>query len=185
MSIVLASQSPRRKELLQMIVPEFLVCPADIDESQLPGEPPEQYVLRIARLKAHKISQSNPQAIVIASDTIVTFEQTIYGKPATLAEARATLQTLSGQTHLVYTSVVLQQGEQIEEAFVPTSVTFYPLTEIEISNYLMTKDYQDKAGSYGIQGPAAIFIQSIQGDYYSVMGLPIATVHRLLRKFKH
>ena len=184
MKIILASQSPRRKELLQMVVPEFLIYPADVDESQYPDESPEAYVLRIARLKADKISLQNPEDLVIASDTIVTLDQVIYGKPATENEARQTLQALSGQTHIVYTSVVLQQGNKRKETTIPTKVTFYPLTEEELSNYLMTKDYQDKAGSYGIQGPAATFIQSIEGDYYSVMGLPIASVYRLLQDFR-
>lgn len=163
MDVILASQSPRRKELLAWLVPAFEVRPADIDETPKENEDPLEYVARMAEEKAAVIAASHPDQLVIASDTTVAIGQTILGKPADAQEAEEMLQLLSGKEHLVYTSVVLQKGKHMEKVLSQAAVTFYPLSNDDISQYLSTDDYQDKAGAYGIQGPAGIFVKKSKG----------------------
>lgn len=184
MKIVLASQSPRRKELLGRLVSEFAIQPAAIDETPIMGEDPVTYVQRMAYEKAQAVvEQQTEQTLVIASDTTVVHRQQILGKPVNLADAKATLQSLSGETHQVYTAVVLKSKEREEKILAQAEVTFYPLTEQEIDTYLATGDYQDKAGSYGIQSFAGAFVKEIRGDYYSIVGFPIGAVNQSLKKF--
>lgn len=182
MGLILASQSPRRQELLKKITEDFIVVPADIDESSLSNETPEEYVLRMARQKALTVAKQHPQDQVLGCDTIVVDNQTILGKPHTSEKAYEMLKQLSGHTHQVYTAVCLVMNEKITEKLVPSQVTFFELTEKEITDYVATKEPLDKAGAYGIQGNAALFIKEIKGDYYSIMGLPIAGVYRMLNQ---
>lgn len=181
--MILASQSPRRKELLTRVVSEFKVEPATIDEKKQPQETPEAYVLRMAAEKAAKLSKKYPEELILASDTVVVLENKVLGKPQDEKEAVEMLKALSGKTHEVLTSICLQQGTKKALQVVKCAVTFYPLTLEEIKAYVETKEPFDKAGSYGIQGQGALLIEKINGDYYAVMGLPVATVKRMLASF--
>lgn len=181
--IVLASQSPRRKELLAELIPAFHVQPADIDESVACAETPEEYVQRMAREKAAAVAVHFPAELVIASDTTVVVDQEIFGKPADEADARRMLQKMSGTTHWVHTAVILQKQEKRREKLVSAQVSFSPLTEQMITDYLRTGEYQDKAGGYGIQGAAKVFVEAVQGDFYTIVGFPVNTVAKLLKEF--
>jgi len=183
MNIVLASQSPRRKELLNLIVEEFVVAPADIDETVHEGESPKVYVQRMAREKARVVAEHHPQSLVIGSDTTVVNDGEILGKPSSRAEARQMLRRMSGKTHEVYTSVKLQSVTHSEEFISSAAVTFYELSEADIETYLDREEYADKAGAYGIQGGAALFVKEIKGDYYSIVGFPVGAVSQALKKF--
>jgi septum formation protein len=183
MAIILASQSPRRQELLGRIVSDFDIVPADIDE-QIKGKiTPEAYVQAMAQEKAAYVAEQYPADLVIGCDTIVTIDGEILGKPVSRADAFRMLKKLSGRTHKVYTSVVMKKGAQQNAVTVPAKVVFYELSDEEIEHYLDTLEYQDKAGAYGIQGQGALLIKEIQGDYYAIMGLPVATVYRMLAYF--
>lgn len=184
MAVILASQSPRRKELLQRIVSDFEVVPADINEEVRGFITPMDYVLTMATKKAKYIAAKYPNDLVIGCDTIVAIGKEILGKPASRNEAFQMLKKLSGKQHSVYTSVVLIKEDQESSATVPATVTFYELTDQEINEYLDTKEYTDKAGAYGIQGQGALLVKEIHGDYYAIMGLPIATLNRMLAIFK-
>ncbi|MGN8980930.1 Maf family protein [Enterococcus villorum] len=185
MKVVLASQSPRRKELLGRLLPEFEIHPADIDETPFDEEDPKKYVQRMAAEKAAIVKKRyKPDVLVIASDTTVVFEQEILGKPVDEKEAKAMLQKLSGATHEVYTAVMLTKGTHEEALLTQASVTFYPLTDVDIETYLATGDYADKAGAYGIQSFAGAFVKEIKGDYYSIVGFPIGAVYQALKKIK-
>ncbi|PHL06875.1 Maf family protein [Enterococcus faecium] len=185
MKIVLASQSPRRKELLAHIVSEFEIEPADIDETPFPDEQPVDYVRRMAEEKARTVWEQveKEDHLVIASDTTVVLNQEIMGKPEDLADAEFMLKKLSGETHTVYTAVVLKTKEREERILAEAHVTFYPLTDEEIKRYLETGDYADKAGAYGIQNAASVFVKEISGDYYSIVGFPIGAVNQALKTF--
>ncbi|GCF95777.1 Maf-like protein maf [Enterococcus florum] len=183
MTVILASQSPRRKELLAWLIPEFEVQPADVDEEIKAEHTPKEYVQEMARQKAAVIAAKHPTDLVIASDTVVVLGDTILGKPKDRLDAYEMLSGMSGGSHYVYTAVVLRQNDQIEEALTHAKVTFYPLTEEEIQRYLDTGDYQDKAGAYGIQHQAGVFVQEIEGDYYSIVGFPVGKVNQMLKKF--
>lgn len=184
MTFILASQSPRRKELLQRILPEFKIVPAEIDEKVNEDDTPIEYVQKMAREKAQQIAETHPDEIVIGCDTIVALGHKILGKPVSREDGFNMLSELSGKTHDVYTSVILLKNKQELEKTVLAKVEFYPLTEHDINHYLETNEYVDKAGAYGIQGQGALFVKQIEGDYYSIMGLPIATLYRMLQKFQ-
>lgn len=184
MAVILASQSPRRKELLQRIVPRFDVLPADINEEVKGFVTPLDYVLTMATKKAKCIAAKYPNDLVIGCDTIVAMDNEILGKPADRAEAFQMLKKLSGKKHNVYTSVVLMREDQESSATVSAIVEFYELTDEEINHYLDTEEYPDKAGAYGIQGQGALLVKEIHGDYYAIMGLPIGTLNRMLPVFK-
>ena len=180
--VILASQSPRRQELLQRLVPSFSVQPADIDESMNPEMTPEQAVCDLARRKAQAIAQSHPLSLVIAADTSVVCD-TIFGKPEDEADAARMLRSLSGRAHQVMTAVsVAGDGREKTEVSV-TDVHFRPMSETEIADYIATGEPMDKAGAYGIQGYGSLFIERIEGDYYGVMGLPVCMLHQMLKKF--
>lgn len=184
MAIILASQSPRRKELLRYLVTDFLIEPADVDETIQPSDEPEDYVMRMAQAKAAKIAAHHPADIVIACDTIVVNQGEILGKPVDRKDGYRMLRALSGGVHQVFTALVIRQGGQITTALVPAEVTFFELTDEEIQNYLESGEYADKAGAYGIQGGASLFVKQIVGDYYSIVGFPVGVVNQLLKKFK-
>lgn len=183
MTVILASQSPRRQELLARVLNEFDVIPAEIDETVKAGLTPVEYVLSMANQKAEQIAVKYPEALVIGCDTIVALDEIILGKPISKKHAYDMLKQLSNRTHQVHTSIVLIKGDQRSQATVTTSVTFYELTDEEIDQYLDSSEYQDKAGAYGIQGEGSLLVEKICGDYYAVMGLPIGKLNRMLQAF--
>lgn len=183
MAVILASQSPRRKELLSWLVSDFSVQPADIDEEVKDRYAPKEYVMEMARQKAAVIAEKHPEDLVIASDTIVVWHDQILGKPKSREEAFNMLSGMSSETHLVYTSVVIRRADQIVEQLTFAKVTFYHLSKAEINHYLDSEDYKDKAGAYGIQNGAGVFVEKIEGDYYSIVGFPVGTVNQMLKKF--
>lgn len=179
MQLILASQSPRRKELLKLLKHPFVIRVADIDETMDPAADPAQEVARVSRKKAEAVPRE-PEDIVIAADTIVVLEGTVLGKPADEAQAKAMLAALSGKDHQVMTGVTVLQGDR---ALVHTEITdihFRPLSQREIDRYVATGEPMDKAGAYGIQGGAALFVQWLRGDYYNVMGLPVCKLYEML-----
>lgn len=177
---VLASASPRRRELLQLILPEFIVRPAECDET-CEIQDPRTLVMELARRKCRAaVAVSSPEDVVIAADTLVFLDGQPLGKPRDEQDACAMLRRLSGRTHQVLTAYSLwAKGQEITRC-VQTAVTFFPLTDAEICAYVDTKEPMDKAGSYGIQGKGALLVESIQGDYYNVVGLPVSDLARTL-----
>ncbi|MCQ4864504.1 Maf family protein [Pseudoflavonifractor phocaeensis] len=185
MDIILASQSPRRRELLErMGITRFKTVSPDIDERAFDGLPPEELVRRLSAEKAGAVADRvDDGAIIIAADTVVALDGTVLGKPDDDLEAFKMLSTLSGVRHQVYTGVtVLLGGERFTEHEV-TDVTFRELSEQEIEQYVATGEPMDKAGAYGIQGYGALLIEGISGDYYNVMGLPVCRLGRMLSRF--
>ena len=181
MRIVLASASPRRRELLQTAGVTFTVQVSDAREQIAPGTPPEEAVQQLAAQKAGAVSALYPQDLVIGADTVVALDGMILGKPRDAQDASQMLRALSGRTHAVFTGVCLMQGSRTETFFEKTLVTFYPLTEEEILRYVATGEPMDKAGAYGIQGRGCTLVRGIQGDYCNVVGLPVAALCRRLR----
>jgi septum formation protein len=180
--VILASGSPRRHELLDMIGIAHEVIPANIDESLRNGERPVEHVERLAREKGAAIADRFPNSLVIAADTIVVIDGEVLGKPRDAAEARAMLHRLAGRTHVVFTAVAASLHGRLESAVEEVSVTFLPISDSTIANYVATGEPMDKAGSYGIQGYGATIVQRIDGDFFTVMGLPLARLVALLRR---
>ncbi|MFY7923755.1 MAG: Maf family protein [Gemmatimonas sp.] len=178
--VILASQSPRRRELLAQIGLVHEVRPADIDESVHPGEEPVPHCERLARDKAHTLALQYPDALVIGSDTIVVIDGAILGKPSDAADAMAMLERLSGREHTVYTAVAVARGERALSAVEAVRVQFRALTREQIEAYVRTGEPMDKAGAYGIQGFGATMVARIDGDYFAVMGLPLGRLVELL-----
>ncbi|WP_417520847.1 Maf family protein [Marinobacter sp.] len=179
-SIILASASPRRSELLTQIGVAFSVQPAHIDETPRASESPGDYVERLAREKALAISTDFPGDIVLGSDTSVVLEGAILGKPSDEAEATIMLTRLSGKTHQVMTAIAVTKGEHCESRLVVTDVSFRVLSQGEIAAYVATGEPMDKAGSYGIQGLGGIFVKQLKGSYSAVVGLPLQETAALL-----
>ena len=182
MEIILASQSPRRRELLErMGIRNFRVVSADIDEREEEQLPPEQLVCRLALRKAEAVAEkAHKGAVIIAADTVVSLDGTVLGKPGDKLEAFKMLSTLSGNRHQVYTGLcVIWDGDKRTEYEV-TDVTFRELGEKEIEDYIATGEPMDKAGAYGIQGYGALLVERIEGDYYNVMGLPVCRLGTVL-----
>lgn len=182
--LILASQSPRRQELLRLIAPEFEIFAADVDEYIESGTSPDEAVMGLALKKARTVADLRPDDTVIGADTVVVLDRKILGKPRDNADAAGMLRMLASNTHTVYTGVcIIQNG--IETAFFEaTDVTFTDMTEKEIAAYVETGEPLDKAGAYGIQGAAAPFISGIRGDFYNVMGLPVSTLYRRLQAIR-
>ena len=181
MSFVLASASPRRAELLTAAGFDFDVVPADVEETPRANEVPKTYALRVARAKADLVaSRLAHSRVVLAADTVVVAGDRLMGKPADARDAASMLDALSGRVHDVHTAVVVRSPRGPGEEVVTTSVRFNRLSETEIAWYLSTGEAEGKAGAYGIQGRAARFIDRIDGSWSNVVGLPIATVYRLL-----
>lgn len=176
--LVLASASPRRRQLLEMLGIPFRVEPASVQEIPLPHESPLAYAQRLARDKARAV----PGALVLGADTIVVHEGTILEKPADAADAVRMLMRLQGQRHEVITAICLLAGGVAHEAVDQTTVTFRPATEEFLSRYVATGEPMDKAGSYGIQGYGAALVERIEGDFFGVMGLPVRLVLELLER---
>lgn len=181
--IVLASQSPRRKELLSVITPDFVVDPSSVDENFDTNLTPPEVVEYLSKIKAEEVAKRHPNKIVIGSDTIVVCHNTILGKPVDDHDAFQMLKYLSGQAHNVITGVTIIKNENREVFHSTTKVEFFELTDDEIWSYIKTKEPFDKAGAYGIQGNAAKFIKSIEGDYFTVVGLPIAELYQRLKNY--
>ena len=185
MKIILASQSPRRKELLErMGIQDFETISPNVDESAFHGLPPEELVRRLSAEKAAAVAgKVGEDAIVIAADTVVALEGGVLGKPADELDAFKMLSALSGVRHQVYTGVTVCRGGEKQTAHEVTDVTFRELSEREIEDYISTGEPMDKAGAYGIQGYGALLIQGISGDYYNVMGLPVCRLSGMLARF--
>lgn len=173
--LVLASASPRRRELLLNAGIAFTVRPAEVDETLLPGEDAIAHVRRLASEKARAIGAS-PSDIVLGADTVVSLGGAILGKPASHNEAKLMLKILSGKSHEVHTGICLRYGVRTLVDVATTRVTFLPLAEEDIDDYVRSGEPMDKAGAYGIQGIASRFVQSIEGCYFNVVGLPVSLV---------
>lgn len=184
--IILASQSPRRRQLLAQIgVTDFTVLVPDADESYDSALPPEEIVSSICRKKADaaRLLSDDADAVIIAADTMVFLDGLRLGKPRGEEEAFSMLSALSGRTHHVCTGVTVCRGDRIQTRAETTEVLFRPLSEEEIRSYIRTGDPMDKAGAYGIQGRAALFVTGIRGDFFNVMGLPLHLLGRMLAEF--
>lgn len=179
MQLILASQSPRRRELLGLFRKPFTVRAADIDEAMDPALPARDEVARVSRAKAMAVPREDDD-IVVAADTIVVCDGKVLGKPKDKAHAFGMLSMLSGRTHQVMTGLTVCRGENCVSETVITDVVFRPLTKEEIESYIATGEPMDKAGAYGIQGGAALFAERIDGDYYNVVGLPVCRLGQLL-----
>ena len=180
---ILASASPRRKQLLEQAGYAFEIVVSDADESLPAGITPEKAVRRNAARKAQAVAATNPGAVVLGCDTVVAIDGEILGKPQDEAEAKAMLRRLSGNTHTVYSGVCITDGETETVFAVATDVTFYALSERTIDAYAATKEPMDKAGAYGIQGLGCVLVKEISGDYSNVVGLPLSESARALAAF--
>ncbi len=184
MKLILASGSPRRRELLAQIgLTDFTVHPADVEERIDPNATPAQAVVALATQKAQAVAAQFPEDLVLAADTVVALDGAILGKPKDAHHAAQMLQSLSGRSHLVYTGFALAQGGRLETGYEETAVHFRSLTKGEIAAYVSAGEPMDKAGAYGIQGLGAVFITGIDGDYFNVVGLPLCRVAQALSRF--
>lgn len=181
--LILASGSPRRKELLTQLGFQFSVLKTDVEESQQQGETPFEYVSRLSLDKAMAAVELQPESVVLGSDTIVVCDDKVLEKPDDLAHAKQMLLMLSGREHQVMTAVTVATKEIQETVVVSTDVWFKTLSEQEIERYWQTGEPCDKAGSYGIQGIGGRFVTRIEGSYYAVVGLPLFETDQLLHKF--
>jgi septum formation protein len=181
-NLILASASPRRKELLAVLGYPFTVVPASIEEIPAPGESPEDYVVRTAREKGMEVASRVSHSVILSADTVVTIDGQILGKPADDEEAARMLRKLSGRDHWVYTAVTVvnQRKQESLDGMDRTRVWFKSLTDDQIRDYICRENVLDKAGAYGIQGYAGVYIPKIEGNYFNVMGLPLPLVHELL-----
>ena len=181
MSLVLASRSPRRAELLTQAGYEFVVMPADVDESARVGESPMNLVKRLARKKVAVVAELRPEAVVLGADTVVVDREVMLGKPIDESDAAAMLRRLSGRTHEVLTGVALAAAGQYWDDVMSTQVMFRELDDDDISWYVASGEMFGKAGGYAIQGLASRFVTRIEGSYTNVVGLPISVVDNLLQ----
>ncbi len=180
MSLLLASASPRRAELLAAAGFSFEVVPADVDERLLPGESPEAHVARLSVAKARAVATVDRDVVVVGADTVVVVDGDVLGKPADDAEAAAMLERLSGRVHDVLTGLTVRRGQIERTAVERTAVRFAALSAIDLAWYVASGEPRDKAGAYGVQGLASRFITRVEGSYSNVVGLPVATLCRLL-----
>ena len=178
--VILASQSPRRRELLALVGIPHVVRPADVDETYGAGEEPKAHTERLAREKAAVVAALEPDALVIGSDTIVVVDGEVLGKPRSERHACEMLTRLSGRSHVVLTAVAVQWRGVERSAVEVVGVTFHPLTADAIRAYVATGEPMDKAGAYGIQGFGATIVARVDGDYFAVMGLPLQRLVRLM-----
>ena len=184
MGLILASGSPRRRQLLEQIGLTFVVRSSDVDESVSPGLTPAQVVESLSARKGEAVAaEAAPGDLVLSADTVVSLDGAILGKPRDRAEAEAMLTALSGRTHQVYTGVTLLQDGRRLTGHEVTAVTFRPLSPGEIAAYVSTGEPMDKAGAYGIQGLGALLVERLEGDYFNVMGLPLCRLGEMLAQF--
>ena len=179
--VVLASSSPRRRELLNLIGIAHEVRPANVDESMRPREAPRRHAERLARDKANAVAVRDPDLITIAADTIVVINRKVLGKPVDKDDAARMLAMLSGREHTVITAVAVSRGKKLRSAIEEVKVKFRRLREDEIEAYIATGEPMDKAGAYGIQGYGATIVERVEGDYFAVMGLPLVRLIGLMR----
>ncbi|WP_282192592.1 Maf family protein [Romboutsia ilealis] len=184
MNIILASASPRRKEILENASVKFEVMASCIEELTLDGESPCQMVMRLAFEKGMDIASRKKSDLIISADTIVVIDNTVLGKPENEIEARKMITSLSGRTHQVITGISLINLDNNKKIidYVISNVKFKNLSEEDINDYIRTKESLDKAGAYGIQGYGALLVDEIQGDYFNIVGLPISRLSDLLKK---
>lgn len=180
--VVLASASPRRRELLALIGIDHIVLPANIDETMRPDELPAPHALRLAVEKAAAVARTRSDAVVIGADTVVVLDGKVLGKPANVDAAREMLRALNGRTHTVITAVAVAYNGATRQGAEEVEVTFRKLAQDEIEAYIGTREGMDKAGGYGIQGFGATIVERIEGDYFAVMGLPLVRLTMLLRE---
>lgn len=181
--IILASASPRRKELMELAGYDFEVICANIVEVVPEEAMPQEVVMSLALQKAQAVAAEHKEAVVIGSDTVVALDGKILGKPHSEQEACEMLRSLSGRTHKVFTGVAIVCGGKVKNFFDETDVEFYSLGDDEIKKYVATGEPTDKAGAYGIQGKGSVLVKRINGDFFSVMGLPIAKLYREMSDF--
>ncbi len=182
--LILASGSPRRKELLEMAGFDFEVVKSGADETLPRGMRPADAVKYLSKLKAFDVLDMKGSGYtVLGSDTVVSIDDKILGKPKDEDDAKSMLEMLSGKTHSVYTGVTICSNEKSETFSVRSDVTFFDLTKEEIENYIKTKEPMDKAGAYGIQGKGSLLVKSVSGDFFNIVGLPISLVYRRLKAF--
>ncbi|HEY3935052.1 MAG TPA: Maf family protein [Gemmatimonadales bacterium] len=177
-TVVLASASPRRRQLMEMLHIPVIITPANVQEIRLPGEAPRAYARRLARDKARAI----PGELVLGADTIVVVDDDVLEKPVDDADALQMLRRLQGRAHVVVTAVCLVAGGQEFHAADETRVTFYSCDDAFLTDYIATGEPRDKAGAYGIQGWGAALVERIEGDFFGVMGLPVRLVLQLLEQ---
>ncbi len=184
MNIVLASKSPRRKELLSLLDLDFEIITADIDETMNPSLAVTDEVARISYEKALAVANNTyGNTVIISADTVVEFNGRVMGKPKDKLDAFNMLKSLSGNTHKVHTAVTVLSGDKHETRVITTAVTFRDITDEEITAYIKTGEPMDKAGSYGIQGRGSKFVSKIVGDYFNVVGLPVCELSLMLKNF--
>ena len=181
--IILASKSPRRRELMEMLKLPFEIIVSDIDEQIDYDNDLVKEIEKLSLRKADAVYQENKDALVIGSDTIVKIGNDVLGKPKSVEQAKEMLRELSDNTHEVVTGVTIICNDQVETFSSVAKVTFYPLSEEEIDEYVKTNEPMDKAGSYAIQGDGAKFIRSIEGDFYTIVGLPVGELYHRLKKY--
>lgn len=179
--IILASQSPRRREILEKLIPNFIVCPSDASE-QIDEHDPRAYAMELAVRKAQDVASNRPGDTVIAADTIVCLGDRILGKPGDKQEAHDYLRTLSGEVHEVYTGVAVVHEGKLHRFCECTEVHFRHLSDSLIEDYIASGEPMDKAGAYGIQGIGGRFVEGIHGDFFNVMGLPLCALSCLLEE---
>jgi septum formation protein len=179
--VVLASASPRRRELLNLIGIAHEVRPANIDETMRPREAPRRYAERLAREKASAVATRDPDLITIGADTVVVVSRKVLGKPADADDAARMLRMLSGREHTVITAVAVSRGRKLRSAIEEVRVKFRRLRDDEIDAYIAMGEPMDKAGAYGIQGYGATIVERVEGDYFAVMGLPLVRLVGLMR----
>ena len=185
MKLILASGSPRRRELMEMLCPENLeIVPAVGEEAADPALPPDELVKALSRAKAAEVRArcAAPDDAVIGADTVVALDGAVLGKPRDKADARRMLRALSGRTHTVYTGVTVLRGAQSLSHAERTEVRFRALSDEEIERYIATGEPMDKAGAYGAQGYASLFVEHLDGDFFNVMGLPLCALGKLLKQ---
>ena len=182
MTLLLASASPRRSELLRQIGVPFTVEVGQVDESQMPAEQAHHYVERLARTKAMSLGKPS-DTCVLGADTVVVLDGRVLGKPVDRADAIATLQAMSGRPHQVMTGVAVCQGDRVESCVVTTNVHFATLNDEQIERYWASGEPVEKAGSYAIQGWGALFVTHLEGSYSAVVGLPLYETAELLSRF--
>ncbi len=184
MKIILASKSPRRKELLSLLDLDFEIITADIDETMNPSLPVTDEVARISYQKAVAVADVlSDDTVIISADTIVELDGKLMGKPKDKTDALGMLKSLSGKSHNVHTAVTVLSGDKHITRVVTTAVTFRDITNEEITAYIETLEPMDKAGAYGIQGKASKFVSGIVGDYFNVVGLPVCELSLMLKNF--
>lgn len=185
MKLILASGSPRRRELLERIGLTFSIQAANADETLVPGIPAQEQVIRLSQKKAEAVAVAHTgdtDTVILSADTVVVLDGRILGKPKNRADARGMLAALSGRSHLVLTGITVWSPTGSWSHCEETEVHFRPLTEQEMEAYIATGEPMDKAGAYGIQGYAALFVEKLVGDYYNVMGLPVCAAAQMLRR---